>query len=194
MKKLLAAVALVPFAFACSHVDGAMKTNTEAVAPPQLSAQQKDKAVTELNEITGMLIDSRNLYGDAAKLAKDADLKAELASLSKDRAAEATNFQAHVTNIGGTPVTTGGPGGAWQSTIMNIASLGESDTKAAIGQVLKAENGLVDKIDSGINDPELASATKEFLKGAREHIAADRDHVAELKAKIDARAAKGNAS
>lgn len=190
MKTLLAAVAAVPLLAACSHMDGTMKTNTEAVAPPKLTAEQKTEAASKLNEITGMLLDSQKIYGDAAKLAKDPEYKAQLASLSNDRAEEAANFQAHVRNIGGEPVTSGGPGGAWQSSMMNLASLGQNDTKAAVGQVLKAENGLVEKLDDTLSDAKLADSTKEFLKGARDHIAADRDHVADLKSKIDARVKK----
>jgi len=192
MKKLLAAVALIPLVAACSYMDGSAKTNTEASAPPQLTAEQRTEAVTQLNDITGMLLDSQKVYNDAAKLAKDPDYKAQLASLSSDRAQEAANFEAHVRNIGGTPVTSGGAGGAWQSSMMNLASLGQNDTKAAVGQVLKAENGLVQKLDDTLADSKLADSTKEFLKGARDHIAADRDHVADLKSQIDARVKKKN--
>ena len=192
MKKILIAIALVPLA-GCAWMDGAANTNTQAVtapvAPRPLTAEQKSEGIAKLNEVTAMLIDSNKLYGDAAELAKDSEFKAELATLARERKDQATNFQAHVRNIGGDPVTSGGPGGVWQSTIMNIASLGQNDTKAAVGQVLKADNGLVDKLNEDLSDPKLAKSTKQFLTGARDKISVGRDRVAALKAKIDARVA-----
>jgi uncharacterized protein (TIGR02284 family) len=161
-----------------------------APAPAPLTADQKSEGVSKLNDLTGMLLDSNKVYADAAKLAKDPAYKAELTKLSNERGDQAKNFQAQVSDLGGTPNTSGGPGGAWQSTLMNLASLGENDTKAAVGQVLKAENGLIDKINEDLSDTKLADSTKDFLRGARDRIAEGRDRVADLKTKIDAQTSR----
>jgi len=193
MKRVLLAAALIPLA-ACAWMDGNMNTNTQraaakVAAPPPLTAEQKSEGIQKLNDITGMLIDSNKLYGDAAKLAKDATFKTELAQLADERGDQAKNFEAHVTDLGGTPVTSGGVGAPWQEGLMHLASLGQNDTKAAIGQVLKNENGLLDKFDDTLKDTQLAPSTIDFLKGARAKIASDRDRVAALKDKIDAQTA-----
>jgi uncharacterized protein (TIGR02284 family) len=198
MKKILLITALIPLA-ACAWWDGMTNSNTQAatpkaaaasaIPPKPLTAEQKAEGIDKLNEISGMLIDSNKLYGDAAKLAKDAAFKIELTRLADERGDQAKNFEAHVTDLGGTPVTSGGVGAPWQEGLMHLASLGQSDTKAAIGQVLKNEDGLLDKLDDTIKDTNLAPSTTAFLKGARVKIAADRDRVAELKAKVDAQTA-----
>ncbi len=160
-------------------------TTTTTTGPVQLTADQRKEAIERLNGSTRMLIDSSNLYRDASRLARNPDVKAELAQLAQDRSDEAVAFQSQVRGLNGEPVTSGGVGGAWSDGLMKTKSLVQNNSLAAVNQVLDSEDGVVNRFNDDLADAQLDAATRAFIKNARDRHLQDRDQLADLKTKLD---------
>jgi uncharacterized protein (TIGR02284 family) len=162
-------------------------TTTAAATPANLTDDQRRDAIDRLNGSTRMLIDASNLYGDAAHLARNPQVKDELTRLSQERGNEAAQFQAQVQAIGGQPVSAGGAGGPWEDGLMRTKSLVQNDSRAAVDQVLDSENGVVSRFNEDLGDGQLDEGTKSFIRATRDANLKDRDELAELKSHLDDR-------
>jgi hypothetical protein len=64
---------------------------------------------------------------------------------------------------------------------MNLKSVVESDTKAAVQQVLSHEDGIIRLLTNDLDDERLADSTKNYIRAIRDRVHGDRDRIANLK-------------
>ncbi len=181
MKRLFIALALAAPLGACAQLGETAAGAGASVASSSLNSSQKQEGIAKLNEIAHELLDAHKLYDDAGKLAKDREFKAALHDLATERQKEAGDVQGHVRELGGKPVTQAGAGSGWQGAWMNLKSVVESDTRAAVQQVLSHEDGIIRLLTNDLADDRLAGSTKEYIKAIRDNVQRDRDRIANLK-------------
>jgi uncharacterized protein (TIGR02284 family) len=181
MKRLLMVLAFVAPLGACAQLGESAAGAGASVASSSLTSPQKQEGVAKLNKIAHELFDAHKLYDEAGKLAKDREFKAALHDLATERQKEARDVQGHVRELGGKPVTQAGAGSGWQGAWMNLKSVVESDTKAAVQQVLSHEDGIIRLLTDDLADDRLADSTKEYIKAIRDNVQGDRDRIASLK-------------
>ncbi len=90
-------------------------------------------------------------------------------------------MQGHVRELGGSPPTQAGMGSGWQGAWMSLKSVVESDTKAAVQQVLSHEDGIIRMLTDDMADDNLAGSTKDYIHAIRDNVQGDRDRIANLK-------------
>ena len=181
MKNALILLALSAMLGACAQTGESAAGAGASMAASRLSDGQKQEGIGKLNGIAQELLDAHKLYDDAGKLAKDHDFKAALYDLATSRGKEASEVQSHVSELGGGPVRQASASSGWQSAWMNLKSVVESDTKAAVQQVLSHEDGIIHLLNNDLADDRLADSTKNYIRAMRDRVQGDRDRIANLK-------------
>jgi uncharacterized protein (TIGR02284 family) len=181
MKRLLVVLVLVAPLGACSEISEKSAGAGASIAASSLTGAQKKEGVVKLNDIAHELFDAHKLYDEAGKLAKDPEFKAALHNLATERQKEAMDVQGHVRELGGKPVSQADAGSGWQGGWMSLKSVVESDTKAAVQQVLSYEDGIIRLLTNDLADDRLADSTREYIKAVRDNVQGDRDRIANLK-------------
>ena len=181
MKNTLILLACSVMLGACAQMGESATGARASMAASGLSDTQKHEGIGKLNEIAQELLDAHKLYDDAGKLAKDHEFKAALYDLATSRGKEASDVQGHVRELHGRPVREASASSGWQSAWMNLKSVVESDTKAAVQQVLSHEDGIIRLLSNDLDDERLAGSTKSYIHAMRDRVQGDRDRIANLK-------------
>jgi uncharacterized protein (TIGR02284 family) len=186
-KSVILLSALAPFfaLAACGHMADKVGEKAagaeESIAAPSLTPGQKQAGIVTLNRIAREFLDAQKLYTDAANLAKNAEFKSALRQLASERGDEANDVEGHVRELGGTPDTSATPGSSIAGAWMKLKTVVESDTKAAVQQVLAHEDAIISTLNSDMSDADLAGSTKDYIKAMRDNVQGDRDRLAGMK-------------
>jgi uncharacterized protein (TIGR02284 family) len=153
---------------------------TPAPGTPAATAAEINADIAALNDLTGVLIDAEALYREAGQIARNPDLKTELATLQKERAALTSKFQTEVRAMGAEPKTRGTAVGFGHRIFADIRSAFDDKQQTAAGEVLRGENYLLDQMNKALANPQVGDEVKSFVRGVIPSVEADRDRVSAL--------------
>lgn len=183
--ELMALGALVAFG-ACTQQSSPVSTNADAAA--QLQPAMKAETDT-LNNLTQIAIDAGTLYAEAGEKSNDAELKAELTTLSAHRKTFATGLQKRVAALGGKPAENGQAIGTVHRSFTAVRQLIENDSLAAAGEVYRGESYMIDEIDKALKEKTLTTVSRQLLDAEMADVKAGRDRVELIQARLKVAAA-----
>jgi uncharacterized protein (TIGR02284 family) len=126
--------------------------------------------VEVLDTLTSTLTDSIEGYEQAAEVAKRSGLGSVLQRKARERSVISRRFRQRIMALGGKPTDAAA---AAHRRFLNLRSLFEENTKAAVAEVERGEEYLRERFESCQKDPELASETKALLSGAYDRVKFD---------------------
>lgn len=126
-----------------------------------------------LNDLIETLIDSVNGYEEAADVAKDPSIKASFHQLAQERRAIVRDFQSRVQLRGGEPEQSGSFSAAAHRSFMNLRSLFQSDTKAAISEVERGENILREHFETVLANDQLDPEMRALVNSVYDRVRLD---------------------
>src|SRR5690554_2830858 len=125
--------------------------------------QNRTNDIEAINDLIETMIDSVNGYEEAADVAKDPSIKASFHQLAQERRAIIRDFQTRVQMRGGEPEESGSFSAAAHRSFMNLRSLFQSDTKAAIAEVERGENILREHFETVLANEQLDPELRTFV-------------------------------
>lgn len=135
--------------------------------------QNRTNDIEALNDLIETLIDSVNGYEEAADVANDPSIKASFHQLAQERRAIIRDFQSRVQMRGGDPEESGSFSAAAHRSFMNLRSLFQSDTKAAIAEVERGENVLRDQFETVLTKEQLDPELRTFVNSVYDRVRLD---------------------
>src|SRR5262245_24356081 len=124
----------------------------------------KDDVIETLNDLAQITEDSHQGYQEAAENAPDVDLKALFSDLASQRAAMVRDLQQFVTELGGSPETSGTIAGAAHRFFLNLKSLvTRQDREAIIREIERGESEAVRRYENALPQ-DLSPRVKELVR------------------------------
>jgi uncharacterized protein (TIGR02284 family) len=127
-------------------------------------AQNKDAAALEA--IASTLLDSVNGYEDAAQNVSDTGIKSFLTEKAQARRGLLGEFKQHIARVGGETEVSGSVSGTLHQRWLDLRSMFQDDTKAAVSEVERGEEYLKERFDSYLGSDELSPDVRNFLSDA----------------------------
>jgi len=170
---------------ACAQMKTAAKA--DAYAKAQLQTNPTIAAETgSLNHLTRVAIDATRLYDQAADEADDADLQAQLRTISARRKTFAQNLQQRVAELGGDPAETGEATGAIYRSFTALRGLIENDSVAAADEVYRGETHIMDELDKALKTG-MTPVSRQMVQAELTRVKEQRDQIEKVKSQIEAR-------
>lgn len=148
--------------------------------------QNRASDIGSLNDLIETLIDSVNGYEEAADVAKDPSIKASFHQLAQERRAIVRDFQSRVQMRGGEPETSGSFSGAAHRSFMNMRSLFQNDTKAAIAEVERGENVLREHFETVLANDQLDPEMRTLVNSVYDRVRLDHARWESVKRALEA--------
>ena len=142
--------------------------------------------ISTLNSLIATTLDSVEGYNEAAKDAKGA-LTGLFSSRATERREAATDLQAEVTRLGGTPSQGGTALGGAHRVLVNLKSLVTGqDEQAIVNEVERGEDHIKAKFENALKDVELSPTVRAAIEKAYGSVRAGHDQMRDLKHKMQA--------
>lgn len=122
--------------------------------------------VEALEALASTLTDSVNGYEDAAETVSDPGIKNYLHSKAQLRRSLTDEFRRHIAQRGGKAEIGGSASAAAHRAFLDLRSLFQDDTKAAVAEVERGEGYLKSRFDEYIGDDRLSPDVKSFVSDA----------------------------
>lgn len=135
--------------------------------------QNRTNDIEAINDLIETMIDSVNGYEEAADVANDPSIKASFHQLAQERRAIIRDFQTRVQMRGGEPEESGSFSAAAHRSFMNLRSLFQSDTKAAIAEVERGENILREHFETVLANEQLDPELRTFVNSVYDRVRLD---------------------
>ncbi|MGK2286818.1 PA2169 family four-helix-bundle protein [Pedomonas sp. V897] len=148
--------------------------------------QDRRTDIEAINDLIETLIDSVNGYEEAADVAKDPSIKASFHQLAQERRSIVRDFQSRVSMRGGEPEESGSFSAAAHRSFMNLRSLFQSDTKAAIAEVERGENILREHFETVLTNDRLDPEMRTFINSVYDRIRLDHSRWDSVKRALEA--------
>jgi uncharacterized protein (TIGR02284 family) len=129
-----------------------------------IMAQNKD--VAALEALASTLQDSVSGYEDAAKNVSDTGIKSYLMEKAQVRRGLLGEFRQHLTRLGGNTEISGSVSGTLHQRWLDLRSMFQDDTKAAVAEVERGEEYLKERFDSYLESGDLSPEVRNFLADA----------------------------
>ena len=137
--------------------------------------------VEALEALTSTLTDSINGYEEAASVAGGGAISAFLHSKAQERRQITDAFRARIASLGGNSAVTGSASAALHRRFLDLRSMFQNDTKAAVAEVERGENYLKDRFESYAADLNISAETRELIRSTYEQVRFDHAHWEGLK-------------
>ncbi len=134
-----------------------------------------------LEGLASMIIDSADGYQEAAEVASDSRFKSEFMEMSRQRRALASEFENRIRSMGHSSDASGSVAASIHRTFLDLRSLFQNDTKAAIAEVERGEDMLKDRFESALSDDAISSGARSFVQQAYQRVKSDHDRWSNLK-------------
>lgn len=148
--------------------------------------QNRANDIEAINDLIETLIDSVNGYEEAADVAEDPSIKASFHQLAQERRAIISDFQSRVQMKGGAPEESGSFSAAAHRSFMNLRSLFQNDTKAAIAEVERGENTLREHFETVLGNEQLDPEMRAFINSVYDRVRLDHARWDSVKRSIEA--------
>jgi uncharacterized protein (TIGR02284 family) len=123
----------------------------------------KDHDVETLETLTSTLTDSIHGYEEAANVAKPSPLAGYLRSKAQERREVTERFRQRIAALRGDAKVGGSVTAAAHRQFMQLKTLFQDDTKAAVEEVERGESHLKDKFEECMKDAELSPDIKQLI-------------------------------
>lgn len=143
-----------------------------------------DRTVKALNTLVMHVSDSADGYEQAAQVANSGQIESEFRALARERREIAQELAQRVTQLGGDPKTNGSVQAGAHRLFLNLRSVFENDTKAAIKEVERGEDRLLEAFRDAQGDVSPSDAA--FVSDIGRRVQMDHDRWSALKHQIDA--------
>jgi uncharacterized protein (TIGR02284 family) len=142
----------------------------------------RDHDISTLNGLITTTLDSMKGYEDAAKDAESTRFASMFADFARDRSQAATELQAEVTRIGGTPETDSSFMAAAHRTFTDLKqAFSKNDDKAIINEVERGEDHIKAKFEKALADTDLEASTIAVIREAFTSVRTGHDQMSAIK-------------
>jgi uncharacterized protein (TIGR02284 family) len=124
------------------------------------------KDVEALETLASTLKDSISGYEDAAENVSDPSIKSFLQEKARIRRGLTDEFRQHLSRLGGNTEISGSLTGTLHQRWLDLRSMFQDDTKAAVSEVERGESYLKEKFDEYLASGELSPEVRSFLSDA----------------------------
>lgn len=135
--------------------------------------QSRKEDIDAINDLIETLIDSVNGYEEAADVARDPSIKASFHQLAQERRSIVRDFQSRVEMQGGKAEESGSFSAAAHRSFLNLRSLFQNDTKAAVAEVERGENVLREHFETVLRNERLDPELRTFVNSVYDRIRLD---------------------
>jgi len=141
--------------------------------------------ISTLNGLIKTTLDSMKGYEDAAQDAESTQFATMFAEFARDRSAAATDLQAEVRRLGGTPEDDSSFLAAAHRTFMDLKqAITGKDDKAIIQEVERGEDHIKAKFEDALRDSELEPSSRSAVEKAFVSVKEGHDKMSALKHSI----------
>ena len=129
--------------------------------------------VEALEALASTLTDSINGYEEAASVAADGAISGFLHAKAQERRQITETFRERIASLGGNSEVGGSASAALHRRFLDLRSIFQNDTKAAVAEVERGENYLKDRFESYMSDLNISAETRDFLRSTYEQVRFD---------------------
>ncbi|RDS79505.1 PA2169 family four-helix-bundle protein [Dyella monticola] len=144
-----------------------------------MSSNNDDIAI--LNRLIEVTIDSAEGYGEAAKDARNPELKAIFQRRVDERMAAFHSLQSQVTALGGQPEDEGTLLASMHRAFVNLRATVQSGDLSVVDEVERGEDRIKAKYDDAIRSGELSASSLAAVEQAYESVRSGHDEMSQLK-------------
>lgn len=144
-----------------------------------MTSMQHDAAALEA--LASTLTDSINGYEEAAEVAENSGISSYLRQKAQERRTITESFRQRIASMGGDAQVGGSVSAALHRRFLDLRSMFQNDTKAAVAEVERGENYLKERFESFMQDANLSADTREFLRSTYEQVRFDHARWDQLK-------------
>ena len=137
--------------------------------------------VETLNDLISLCLDSAKGYLEAASTSKNASLSELFRTRSQERTRIASDMQAKVRELGGTPNEHGTAAGAVHRVVMDVMALVGNDTKVAINEVERGEDVIKSAFEKRLTKDGICDSVRTMITQCYASIKAGHDQMSALK-------------
>lgn len=127
-------------------------------------------SIKRLDRLANLLVDSARGYHEASQVAGDPQLANQFSMLADERARLVDKFQEKIEKRDGDPDVSGTLGASAHRLFMNLRSLFENDTKAAIAEVERGEETLNEAFQDVLDDTTLDADVRSFIRSSFDNV------------------------
>ena len=124
--------------------------------------------VEALEALASTLTDSINGYEEAASVAGDGAISSFLHAKAQERRQITESFRSRIASMRGKSDVSGSASAALHRRFLDLRSMFQNDTKAAVAEVERGENYLKDRFESYVSDLNISASTREFIRSTYE--------------------------
>jgi uncharacterized protein (TIGR02284 family) len=137
--------------------------------------------VEALKALASTLTDSINGYEEAAEVASDPGISAFLRQKASERRAITSEFRNKIASLGGKPDVNGSATAALHRRFLDLRSIFQNDTKAAVAEVERGEGYLKERFERFMADQNVSGSTRELIRTNYERVRFDHNRWDQLK-------------
>lgn len=141
--------------------------------------------VTSLNRLVDLLVDSARGYHEASQVATDTTIQSEFSKMATKRAQLVDRFQDKVEMAGGRSDADGTVSGTAHRMFLNVRSLFQNDTKAAIAEVERGEDALKEAFEDVLRDDDVTDDVRSFVRSVYPDVKSDHDKWSAMKQQFE---------
>ena len=129
--------------------------------------------VDALEALASTLTDSINGYEEAAEVAGNGGIASYLRQKAQERRTITESFRQRIATMGGNAQVSGSVSAALHRRFLDLRSMFQNDTKAAVAEVERGENYLKERFESYVQGTDISADTREFLRSTYERVRFD---------------------
>ena len=137
--------------------------------------------VNALQALASTLTDSINGYEEAASVAGNEAISGFLHAKAQERRQITQAFRSRIATLGGNSDVSGSASAALHRRFLDLRSIFQNDTKAAVAEVERGESYLKDRFESYVADLNISAETRDFLRSTYEQVRFDHARWDQLK-------------
>jgi uncharacterized protein (TIGR02284 family) len=137
--------------------------------------------VEALEALTSTLTDSINGYEEAAEVASDPGISAFLRQKAQERRGVTSEFRTRIASLGGNSDVSGSASAALHRRFLDLRSMFQNDTKAAVAEVERGEGYLKERFETFMADEKLSAQTRDLIRSTYERVRFDHARWDQLK-------------
>jgi uncharacterized protein (TIGR02284 family) len=137
--------------------------------------------VEALQALASTLTDSINGYEEATSVAGDGAISEFLHGKAQERRTITEAFRSRIAELGGESEVSGSASAALHRRFLDLRSIFQNDTKAAVAEVERGENYLKDRFESYMADLNVSAETRALLRSTYEQVRFDHARWDQLK-------------
>ena len=137
--------------------------------------------IEALEALTSTLTDSINGYEEAAEVASDSGISSYLREKAQERRMITSEFRNKIGSLGGNSGVSGSVTAALHRRFLDLRSMFQNDTKAAVAEVERGEGYLKERFETFMADTNLSPETRNLIRSTYARVQFDHSRWDQLK-------------